>query len=106
MAKKSKSKKIESPRKKSVGESLGVSGFTLGIVSLVILFLSPLLGIVISITGFVFCLKQQKTNPTKLGKAGLIINSVGFVLSLVWVYLLIEYIYPYMLEQQLEALQF
>jgi len=95
MAKKSKSKK-KVTEKKVNKEAFGISGFTLGIVSLVILILSPLLGMIISIVGFIFCFKQQKRNPTKLGKAGLIINGIGFVLSFVWVYVLTQYLNPYL----------
>ena len=64
------------------GNSLGASGFTLGIASIVF---CGLFGVVMSITGFVFCLVQQKKKPTKLAKVGLIINVVGLVLSIVWI---------------------
>jgi predicted small integral membrane protein len=65
------------------GNSFGASGFTLGILSIVSL---GVFGVVLSIMGFVFCLVQQKKKPTKLGKAGLIVNAIGFILSLLWIF--------------------
>ncbi len=87
MAKKKKSaekkeEKTNKPKKlMTQGNSLGASGFTLGILS--ILF-SGIFGIPMSILGFIFCIIQQKNKPTKIGKAGLILNAVGFILSILW----------------------
>lgn len=64
------------------GNSLGASGFTLGIVSIISL---GWFGIALSVIGFAFCLFQQIKKPTKLAKAGIIINGVGFVLSIVFI---------------------
>ncbi|VVB83293.1 Uncharacterised protein [uncultured archaeon] len=64
------------------GNSLGASGFTLGVLS--ILFCG-IFGVIFSIVGFIFCFVQQKKKPTKLGKVGLILNIVGFVLSIVYI---------------------
>jgi hypothetical protein len=64
------------------GNSFGASGFTLGIISVISF---GLIGIITSIVGFIFCLIQQKKRPTKLGKAGLIINIAGFILSIVYI---------------------
>lgn len=64
------------------GHSLGASGFTIGIVSI----LTPgIIGIISSLLGFIFCFLQQKKKPTKLGKAGIILNVIGFAFSLVWI---------------------
>ena len=68
------------------GNSFGASGFTLGILSILSL---GWIGIVLSVTGFVFCMIQQKNKPTKLGKTGIIINIVGLVLSAILVYLVV-----------------
>jgi len=65
------------------GNSLGASGFTLGILSIVSL---GIFGVAMSIPGFIFCFIQQKNKPTKLGKAGLILNIIGFILSIVWIF--------------------
>jgi|TARA_Y100000310_G_scaffold301530_1_gene338089 hypothetical protein len=91
MVKKSNSKKS--------GEALGISGFTLGIVSIVLVIFTPLLGIAISILGFIFCVIQQKRKPTKLGKSGLILNVIGFVANMAWLIVLIKYIIPLVQEQ-------
>jgi site-specific recombinase len=67
------------------GNSLGASGFTLGIVSILSI---GLVGLISSVIGFIFCLVQQKKKPTKLAKAGLILNITGFVFSLLWIFIL------------------
>ena len=85
--------------KSKKGEALGISGFTLGIMSLVLVIFSPLLGILTSIVGFVFCVIQQRRNPTKSGKTGVIINILGFLLNIIWMILLINYIMPLVQEQ-------
>lgn len=81
---------------KKIGVALGISGFTLGIVSIAILIFNPLFGTFASIVGLVFCLVQQKKNPTKFGKMGIIINIIGFVLNVVIFYLYIITIYDYL----------
>jgi len=70
---------------KKIGEGLGISGFTLGILSIVF---AGLLGAIISVVGFVFCLIQHRKNPTKLGLVGIILNVVGFILSIIFVYII------------------
>ncbi len=70
---------------KKIGEGLGISGFTLGILSIVF---AGLLGMLISIVGFTFCMIQQRKNPNKLTFAGIILNIIGFVLSVVFVIVL------------------
>jgi len=76
---------------KNSKEGLGISGFTLGVLAIV---LAGYIGAILSVIGFVFCLVQQKKNKTKLGKAGLILNVIGFLLSLV----IIFYLAPVMQE--------
>ena len=68
--------------KKSVKtkEGLGISGFTLGILSIV---LAGTLGIALSIIGFIFCMVQQKESPMNLARIGIILSIIGFVLSIV-----------------------
>jgi len=78
---------------KKIGESLGISGFTLSILS--ILF-AGLNGIMISIISFIFCFIQQKKNPTKIGKIGLIISIIGFIVSVVLIIVSIFYLAPLM----------
>jgi len=63
------------------GNSLGASGFTLGILSIISF---GLIGIIMAIVGFIFCFIQQKKRPTKLAKVGLIINVAGVILSIVY----------------------
>ncbi len=67
------------------GNSLGASGFTLGILSILSV---GIFGAVMSLTGFAFCFIQQKKKSAKLAKAGLILNIIGFALSLLWIFYL------------------
>jgi hypothetical protein len=75
-------------KRKNVGassqEGLGISGFTLGVLS--ILFAS-LFGLIMGIIGLCFCLIQQKKYPLKLAKAGIILNVVGIILSIITIYI-------------------
>ncbi len=80
-------------------ETLGVSGFTLGIVSLVLVLFDPSAGVLSSIIGFIFCKIQQKNKPTKFGRRGIIINVIGFIANVIFWILLIQIIYPYLIEQ-------
>ncbi|MBA7681512.1 hypothetical protein ES703_89852 [subsurface metagenome] len=89
---------VDKKKSKKIGETFGISGFTLGIVSLVLIFFIPSLGIAASIVGFIFCLNQQRKNPTKMGKSGLIINIIGFVVNIVWWIVLIKYVAPILKE--------
>lgn len=80
---------------KKESENLGASGFTLGIVSLVLVLFIPLLGIISAIVGFIFCFVQQKKRkPTKTGKIGWILNIAGFVINIAWWIILIKYVVP------------
>lgn len=76
---------------KKIGESLGLSGFTLGVLSIVFLGLN---GILISIISFIFCAVQQKKNPTKIGKVGLILSVIGFTLNVLVIVVSIMYLAP------------
>ena len=80
---------------KAKGEELGVVGFILGILSIIFVGSN---GIIIAIVGFFFCLVQQKRNPTRLGKIGMILNVIGFILAVVLIVLLLTVLKPY-LEQ-------
>jgi len=64
------------------GNSLGASGFTLGIISILSL---GYIGIIMSVLGFFFCYIQLKGKKTRLAKAGLIINIIGLAVSILWI---------------------
>lgn len=74
---------------KDIGEGLGISGMTLGILGMVFL---GTLGIMISIPGLVLSIFQQNKNKTKIGFAGIILNSIALILSVS--YLIFVYYYP------------
>lgn len=89
MAKEEKESKVK-------GNSLGASGFTLGIVALISL---GYFGILLSLIGFFFCLFQQRGKKTKLGKAGMIINIIAFILSIVFIVYLAPMITNFLSQQ-------
>lgn len=91
-------KKTES-KKKFTTDGFGASGFTLGILS--ILF-AGVFGVIFSIVGGIFCYVQQKNKPTKIGKAGLVLNIIGFIFSLVFIF----YIAPMVTQLISQASQF
>jgi len=76
-------------------EDIGIAGFTLGILSIVLVGWA---GIAIAIVGFFLCLYQQKKHPTKTGKIGIILNVIGFVLSVVFIVAYVVYLLPRMQE--------
>lgn len=86
-------------KEKKDSETLGIAGFTLGIVSLVMLLFVPIVGVISSIVGFIMCYNQQKRKPTKFGKRGIVINAIGFTLNVVWWIVAANYIYPLLNEQ-------
>jgi len=100
MAKKKKVEKKEEKTNKKYGEKLGNAGFILGILSIVFgIIIAPILGIIIAVTGFILCFVQQKKNPTKKGKIGLILNIIGFAASIIWWIIVIKVIFPLMQDQ-------
>lgn len=76
-------------KSKAFGEGIGNSGFTLGVLSIL---LAGTIGILIAVVGLIFSVLQQKKNPTSLGKTGVILNIVGFVLSIIFIIYLIPVI--------------
>lgn len=76
---------------KKIGESLGLSGFTLSVLGILLLGSN---GILISLIGFIFCAIQQKKNPNKIGKAGLILGIIGVVLNIFVIVIYFSYIIP------------
>jgi len=71
---------------KEFGEGIGNSGFTLGILSIL---LAGTMGILIAVVGLIFSVLQQRKNPTKLGKVGVILNIIGFILSIAFIIYLV-----------------
>ena len=70
--------------KEKLGDGLGVSGFTLGILSIIF---AGWMGIIIAIVGGLFCFVQQKNKKMRIAKVGLILNIVGLIISLLFVFL-------------------
>jgi len=84
--------------KKELIEGLKISGFTLGVLSLIF---TGSIGMIIAIIGFIFCFYSQRKSPTKLGKVGLILNILGFILGIVVLILVMTKFYP--LIEQLQS---
>ena len=74
----------EKKEKERFGNELGVSGFTLGIVSIV---LSGWIGLIIATLSIIFCILQQRKKKIKLAKIGLILGVIGFILSILFIFL-------------------
>ncbi len=95
--------KKEVKTEKGKSEALGISGFTLGMISfLELIFFTPYLGIFLTIIGIIFCGVQQKRNPTRLGKIGLVINLFGLVLNSLLMYTLLKVLIP-TIQQMVES---
>jgi hypothetical protein len=90
---------VKKKEEKEIGEGLGISGFTLGVLSIVLVLNLAFLSSIISIIGFVFCMIQQKHNPKKLGKIGIILNIIGFVLGIIITIILGIFAYQYMMQE-------
>jgi len=94
--------------KKGNSESKGVAGFTLGIVSIVMFLFSPLLGIIMSVVGFILCLRQQKREKTKAGKTGMILSIIGFAVNVAMMLVNFLWLSPYLTQlyqQQLSSIK-
>lgn len=90
-----KSKRYE--KNVTESEGLGISGFTMGVMSII---LAGWLGVFTGIVGFVFCKIQQKRNPMKLARIGIILNIIGFVISVILIIAYAYFLFP-MVKQQL-----
>ncbi|MFH1801251.1 MAG: hypothetical protein ABH804_00230 [archaeon] len=77
---------------KNKSESLGISGFTLSIAGMFSLILVGPFSIPMFIAGLIFCWIQHKRKPTKLSRAGIIINGVGIIISLILLWFVIKQI--------------
>jgi predicted Co/Zn/Cd cation transporter (cation efflux family) len=53
-----------------------------------------LYGVVLSIVGLIFSRIQQKNNPTKIGKAAWILNSISLALNIVLLVVYYAFILP------------
>ncbi|MBU0894215.1 MAG: hypothetical protein KKF48_03710 [Nanoarchaeota archaeon] len=84
---------------KKRGDELGLIGFIFGIISIILVSNN---GVLFAILGFIFCYIQQKKNPTKFGKIGIILNIIGFVLAIILIILALTYLKP-LLESTLES---
>ncbi len=90
---------VEKKKTKKIGEALGISGFTLGIAGFFSLLFMGFLSLVFFITGLIFCIIQQRKNPTKFGKRGLIINIIGIIATIILGIVVVIYLYPLLQEQ-------
>ena len=91
-----KKKEVKEERKESQGknnEALGISGFTLGIVSLSLIFFTTLGGALAAVAGLILGLMQQSKHRTKTARIGIILNIIGLVLNIVLIVLIIVF-YP------------
>ena len=83
--------KKEKKEKESLGDALGVSGFTLGVLSIVF---AGWIGLVVAVVGGIFCFVQQKNKKMRIAKLGLILNVIGFIVSVLFIFLYATVIAP------------
>lgn len=74
--------------------AFGIAGFILGILSIIYIGWA---GILIALVGFFLSLYQQKKNPTKAGRIGLVLNIIGFVAGII-----VVAVYAYILLPKLQ----
>lgn len=67
------------------GEKIGVSGLTLAISAFFVAVFTPFASVFMFIVSLIFSIIQQRKNPTKLGKAALILSIVGLVLVIAFI---------------------
>jgi hypothetical protein len=65
-------------------EGLGISGFTLGVMGII---LSGWIGLITSLVGLMFCIIQQRKHKTRFGKIGFILNLISIALSIAFLVL-------------------
>ena len=93
-------KGAEKTKEEKNPEALGISGFTLGIVSLVTaLFGTLLTGVLFGAVGLTFSLMQQKKKMTERGKIGVILNIAAIILNIALWVVYAKIIYPLMQSQ-------
>ena len=78
-------------KKEEARESFGVIGLTLGILGILLIGSN---GIFISLTGLIFSLIQQKKYKTKIGKAGVIVSTIGIIVGIIFILVFVYYITP------------
>ena len=94
MTKKEAGKKL-----KKNPETNGLIGFVLGIISIIFIANN---GLIVGIVGLAFSIRQQKTKPTREGKLGIILNTIGIILAIIMIIVTILYLGP-LIEQQIAA---
>ena len=91
---------VEKKEVKSGDSGFGIAGFTLGILSIV---LAGWIGMILGIIGFFLCFYQQRKNHTKIGKIGIILNIIGVVASIIFLFFYYKYIIPF-IQQNLNGI--
>lgn len=61
----------------------GIAGLILGIIGLLLLFITPNIGILLSIAAVVFSVIQKKYEPTGVATAGLVLGIIGIILYII-----------------------
>ena len=91
--------KKKANKKKSVDKSslttFGIVGLTLAISGIFLIFFSTaFVSPIFLVVALALSIMQQVKNPTKIGKAGLIIGIIGIVLYVVWMVVLFKVLLP------------
>ena len=68
--------------KKIQDTGFGITGFVLGINSILMSLISPIMGIILGIEGLIFSILQNKKLKTRLATIGIVLNIIGIILSI------------------------
>ncbi|MDA3837149.1 MAG: hypothetical protein PF542_06005 [Nanoarchaeota archaeon] len=95
---KSKEKPTKKIKKKQITETKGIVAFTLAISGFFLLvFSNPAISLVFFIVGLILALQQQKIKKTIVGKRGILLNSIGVGISIIWWIVLVKVVMPYLM---------
>ena len=72
-----------------VAMTLAISGFVLLLLS------TPLSSIIFFIAALIFAIASYRIKKTRMGKTSIILSIIGIVLSIIWWYVLIKFVVPY-----------
>lgn len=73
-------------KKGKTGNSFGVAGLVLGILSILTSILVPLIAVITGILGIIFSVKQKNESPNGMATAGLVTSIIGLVIGIIaWI---------------------
>ena len=87
---------VNKKESQGTGEELGLIGFVMGILSIILVVSN---GLVIGLVGILISMTQQRRKPTKFGRLGVILNLIGILLGILAAILLATVLKSYLQTQ-------